>query len=308
MNTRLLSMAESQVQRIPELSLHIMAAGGKRLRPMLTLASARLCGLSEGERHIGLAAAVECLHTATLLHDDVVDDSTTRRGFATANALWDNKTSVLVGDYLLGQAFKLMVADGSLEVLRILANASAVIAEGEVFQLTTVRNLTTSMEAYAQVIEAKTATLFAAACEVGAVVSGREDAQKSLHNYGLALGMAFQITDDLLDFAADPARLGKNIGDDFFEGKMTLPVILAYAQGSAEERAFWERVYDGTPPTDTDLQQACRMIVSGPALAAVRQQVTRHCERARQALAGFKSSPFRDALLEVVDFCEQRQY
>ena len=222
-------MASEHAPRIPEVTAHLVEAGGKRLRPLLTLAAARLCGY-QGEHHLRLAATVEFIHTATLLHDDVVDESRRRRGRPTANLLWDNKSSVLVGDYLFARAFQLMVETGTLRVLDILANASAVIAEGEVLQLSVAADLATDEATYIQVVRGKTAALFAAAAEVGGVIAGAPEAEvAALASFGDALGIAFQIADDVLDYGGLGAALGKNVGDDFREGKMTLPVIRALA-------------------------------------------------------------------------------
>ncbi|MDP9128013.1 MAG: polyprenyl synthetase family protein, partial [Pseudomonadota bacterium] len=243
-NHLIIQRMESSVPLIPQLAGHIIAAGGKRLRPILTLASARLCGY-QGLRHHKLAASVEFIHTATLLHDDVVDASSLRRGEPSANAMFGNQASVLVGDFLFSRAFQLMVEDGSIDVLRILSTASAVIAEGEVLQLTTTNDSGTSEQTYLEVVRAKTAELFAAACRIGAVVAGRPASEEeALRTFGLNLGIAFQIIDDALDYSAEQLRLGKTIGDDFREGKVTLPVILAIHRGNEAERAFWRRALD----------------------------------------------------------------
>src|SRR5690606_5240791 len=237
-------MASEHAPRIPQVSANLVEAGGKRLRPMLTLAAARLCGY-DGPFHVHLAATVEFIHTATLLHDDVVDESAKRRGRPTANLLWDNKSSVLVGDYLFSRAFQLMVETGSLRVLDILANASATIAEGEVLQLTAARDLRTDEDIYLKVVRGKTAALVAAACEVGGVIAGASAEETvALRTYGDALGIAFQIADDLLDYEGQAEKIGKNAGDDFREGKLTLPVIRALAAATDEERAFWSRVIE----------------------------------------------------------------
>src|SRR3954463_4325578 len=240
-NRLIIERMHSPVALIPQLAGHIVAAGGKRLRPMLTLGASRVCGY-RGERHHNPAAWVEFIHTAPLLHDDVVDESALRRGLATANSVWGNKPSVLVGDFLFSRAFKLMVEDGSLKVLDILSSASAVIAEGEVHQLVTSNDLDTTEDDYLAVIRAKTAELFAAAARIGAVVADRPQAEEdALGRFGLNLGISFQLIDDALDYAASQAALGKTVGDDFREGKITLPVILAFRRGSAEERQFWRR-------------------------------------------------------------------
>ncbi|MCK4712363.1 MAG: polyprenyl synthetase family protein, partial [Marinosulfonomonas sp.] len=262
-------MASRHAPRIPEVTAHLVEAGGKRLRPMLTLAAARLCGYG-GPYHIHLAATVEFIHTATLLHDDVVDESGQRRGRPTANLLWDNKSSVLVGDYLFSRSFQLMVETGSLTVLDILANASATIAEGEVLQLTAAQDLATTEDIYLQVVRGKTAALFSAACEVGGVIAGADkDRIKALYTYGDALGICFQIVDDLLDFAGTDA-IGKNIGDDFRERKLTLPLIKAIAKADTEERAFWKRVIEKGDQRDGDLEHALELLNKHGALDDTR--------------------------------------
>src|SRR5258708_21289417 len=244
-NAVILERMQSKVGRVAEIGGHIIAGGGKRMRPMLTLATGALLGYP-GTRHQKLAAAVEFIHTATLLHDDVVDGSGLRRGKRTANLIWGNPASVLVGDFLFARAFELMVEDGSLKVLRILSHASAVIAEGEVDQLTAQRRIETDEEQYLEIISAKTAALFAAACRVSPVVAeASEDAELALECYGKNLGIAFQLSDDVIDYASDAATMGKGVGDDFRDGKMTLPVILAYGRGSEDDRAFWRSVIGG---------------------------------------------------------------
>lgn len=307
-NRLIVQHMHSPVALIPQLASHIVAAGGKRLRPMLTLASARLCGY-EGQRHLGLAACVEFIHTATLLHDDVVDASDLRRGLATANAVWGNKPSVLVGDFLFSRAFQLMVADGSLDVLRILSNASAVIAEGEVLQLMTANDTTSDETTYMQVIEAKTAALFAAACRVGAVVAARPAAEEAaLERFGSGFGIAFQLVDDVLDYSALQAELGKAVGDDFRDGKITLPVVLALRRGDAAERAFWRRCLEDQDQRDGDLEQAIECLQRHDALADAMARAREHAASARDALETFADGPARAALLEVVDFCVDRAY
>ncbi len=307
-NGIILEHMRSDVELIPQLAGHIIAAGGKRLRPLLTLASARLCRY-QGRRHLGLAACVEFIHTATLLHDDVVDESDLRRGLATANALWGNKSSVLVGDFLFSRAFQLMVADGSLEVLRILSDASAVIAEGEVLQLITSNDTATTQEKYLQVIHNKTAALFAAACEIGAVVAERPQAEaEALASYGRNFGIAFQLVDDILDYSARQADLGKAIGDDFREGKITLPVILAYERGTEAERAFWRRCLEDQVQTAADLAEALEILGRHNALADSMARARDYADEASQAIATFAPSPERDALSEVVEFCVRRDF
>lgn len=303
----ILSHIDSSVPLIPKLARYIIAAGGKRLRPALTVLAARLCGYS-GTRHVHLAACVEFIHTATLLHDDVVDESALRRGNATANDVWGNKASVLVGDFLFSRSFQLMVADGSLKVLKILSDASAVIAQGEVLQLSTTNNPSTGEAEYIEVITAKTATLFAAACELGAVVTDKPELEEPLRQVGLNLGIAFQIADDALDYSAKEETLGKTIGDDFREGKITLPVIFAYAQGNDEERDFWKRTLEDQEMQEGDLARAMQLIDKYKAIDASIARAEEYCDKSRQALAVFPPSPEKEALLETIDFCTQRAY
>jgi octaprenyl-diphosphate synthase len=299
---------QSPVSLIPQLAGHLTASGGKRMRPLITLLAARMCGY-EGTRHIKLAACVEFIHTATLLHDDVVDDSALRRGAATANALWGNEASVLVGDFLFSRSFQLMVADGSLEVLDILSSASAVIAEGEVMQLMTSNDTGTTEEAYLQVITAKTARLFAAAAKIGAVVADRPPAEaRALFDYGTYLGIGFQLVDDGLDYAASQATLGKTVGDDFREGKVTLPMVLAFARGTEEERAFWRRTVDESDQSDGDLDHAIGLLERHGAIDDTLDRAREYGERARAALQVFPDCTYRQALLDAVDFTTERSY
>ena len=307
-NALILERMQSPVTLIPQVAGHIIAAGGKRLRPMLTLAAARLCGYT-GERHIALAACVEFIHTATLLHDDVVDESDLRRGLDTANAVWGNKPSVLVGDFLFSRAFQLMVEDGSLEVLKILSNASAVIAEGEVRQLITSNNTATSEEDYLEVIRSKTAALFAAACRIGAVIADRPLSEaEALGRYGRSLGIAFQLVDDVLDYQARQAELGKTVGDDFREGKITLPVVLAYQRANDEEKAFWRRCLEDLEQSDDDLGQAIALMERDGTLDDSLDQARRYADEAKRALRVFPNTAERQALAEVVDFCVERAF
>ena len=307
-NDAIMQRMHSPVALIPQLAGHIIAAGGKRMRPMLTLASARLCGY-QGRRHIGLAAAVEFIHTATLLHDDVVDSSDLRRGLATANAVWGNKPSVLVGDFLFSRAFQLMVEDGSLSVLRILANASAVIAEGEVLQLTTANDTETTESAYLEVIKAKTAVLFAAACRVGAVVADRPRAEEeALESYGLNLGIAFQLVDDMLDYGAEAKTLGKSIGDDFRDGKITLPVILAFLRGDESERKFWRRTLEDQEQTEDDLEHAIELMKRHGSLRDTVDRARHYGAIARDALGVFADSPEKRVLADLITFAINRAY
>jgi octaprenyl-diphosphate synthase len=298
----------SPVALIPQLAGHIVAAGGKRLRPLLTLAASKLCGY-QGKRHVRLAACVEFIHTATLLHDDVVDESNLRRGLATANAVWGNKSSVLVGDFLFSRAFQIMVEDGSLDVLRILSTASAVIAEGEVHQLITANDTATSESAYLDVIRAKTATLFAAACEIGAVVAERPKVEaEALDSYGLNLGIAFQLIDDVLDYSARRESLGKNVGDDFRDGKITLPIVLAFRRGSELERDFWRRTLERLEQKDGDLEHAIQVMERHGALRDAVARAQHYGAIARDALGIFPESTEKRALIDLVDFCIQRAY
>jgi octaprenyl-diphosphate synthase len=307
-NERILQSMQSPVALIPQLAGHIIAAGGKRLRPLLTLASARLCGY-RGDRHVSLAACVEFIHTATLLHDDVVDESDLRRGLATANALWGNKASVLVGDFLFSRAFQIMVADGSLRVLEILSGASAIIAEGEVLQLQTSNDTATSEQAYLDVICSKTAALFAAACRIGAVVADRPKAEEeALDSFGLNLGIAFQLIDDVLDYAAAQPELGKTVGDDFHDGKITLPVILAFRRGDGEERAFWRRTLEDREQTEGDLARALVLLTRHGTLRDAAVRAAHYGAIARDALGIFPDGPEKRALLEAVDFAIERAH
>ncbi|WP_116132464.1 polyprenyl synthetase family protein [Tropicimonas sp. IMCC34043] len=299
-------MASEHAPRIPEVTAHLVEAGGKRLRPMLTLAVARMLGY-EGDNHLRLAATVEFIHTATLLHDDVVDESAQRRGRPTANLLWDNKSSVLVGDYLLARSFLLMVETGSLRVLQILSQASATIAEGEVLQLTAARDLATDEGIYLQVIRGKTAALFAAACEVGAVIAAApEDQIEALRTYGDALGVSFQIVDDLLDYGGSSAAIGKNVGDDFRERKLTLPVIKAVAAADAEEREFWRRVIEKGRQQDGDLQRALELLERHDALEATRIEALRWAEIAKSSLETMPDGEVRAMLTDLADYVVAR--
>jgi octaprenyl-diphosphate synthase len=307
-NAVILERMQSKVALIPELAGHLIAGGGKRMRPMLTLASAALVGYS-GTRHHKLAAAVEFIHTATLLHDDVVDGSGLRRGRRTANLIWGNPASVLVGDFLFSRAFELMVEDGSLKVLNILSRASAVIAEGEVEQLTAQRRLDTGEDQYLAIIGAKTAALFAAACRISPVVAEvGEEAEVALDSYGRNLGIAFQLTDDVIDYASDAETMGKGVGDDFRDGKMTLPLILAYARGSAEDRRFLEHAIAGDEPSDSDLARATALMRSTDALSDTLERARIYARRAMDALAPFPAGRAKSALTEAVEFAVARAY
>ncbi|MEM6577031.1 MAG: polyprenyl synthetase family protein [Pseudomonadota bacterium] len=299
-------MASKHAPRIPEVTAHLVEAGGKRLRPMLTLATADMCGY-DGLFDVHLAATVEFIHTATLLHDDVVDESAQRRGRPTANLLWDNKSSVLVGDYLFARAFQLMVETGSLRVLDILSNAAATIAEGEVLQLSAARDLRTDEAIYLQVVRGKTAALFSAATEVGGVIAGADETQvTALFDFGDALGIAFQIVDDLLDYQGDPKSTGKNVGDDFRERKLTLPVIKAVAVADDEERAFWKRVIEKGDQQDGDLERALELLIKHGALEATRSDALDYADRAKRSLGMLPDHPVRSLLMALTDYVVAR--
>ena len=299
-------MSSRHAPRIPEVTAHLVEAGGKRLRPMLTLAAARLTGY-DGPYHVHLAATVEFIHTATLLHDDVVDESRQRRGRPTANLLWDNKSSVLVGDYLFARSFQLMVEPGNMRTLEILSNASATIAEGEVLQLTAAQDLRTDEDVYLQVIRGKTAALFSAATEVGGVIAAAPEAQiAALHDYGDALGIAFQIVDDLLDYGGATQTIGKNVGDDFRERKLTLPVIKAVARADDDERAFWVRVIEKGDQRDGDLEHALHLLARHGAMQGARADALDWAGRAKAALDPLPDHPIRDMLSDLADFVVSR--
>jgi octaprenyl-diphosphate synthase len=307
-NAMIAARMSSPVTLIPKLADHLVSAGGKRLRPLLTIAAAQLCGY-QGEHHVKLAACVEFIHSATLLHDDVVDGSDLRRGRPAANAVWGNKASVLVGDFLFTRAFELMVEVGSLEVLGILSGASSVIAEGEVLQLSTANNTTTSEDTYLEVIKAKTAKLFSAAAEVSPVIAERPTAERAaLASYGMNLGIAFQLVDDALDYGGTAAKLGKAVGDDFREGKITLPVILAFLRGDAAERTFWTRAMEALEQNDADLPHAIELLQRHHALADTLERARHYGAMARDALGLFGDGPVKRALLETVDFAIERTH
>jgi octaprenyl-diphosphate synthase len=305
-NAVILSRTGSEVTMIPEIAKHLIESGGKRLRPMLTLAMAQLAGYG-GDGHVKLAAAVEFMHTATLLHDDVVDESEMRRGRLAARMVWGNEASVLVGDFLLGQAFKMMVEVGSLRSLEILSSAAAVIAEGEVMQLAAAKNTATTEDEYLSVIRSKTAELFAAACEVGPALGSRpRDEQAACRSFGMNLGIAFQLVDDALDYGGKAAKLGKNIGDDFREGKITLPVVLSFRRGTESERSFWRRTLEDGEATEADLEYAIGLMAKHRALEDTIQRARHYGAIAKDALALFPASPMKEALEETVEFCIAR--
>ena len=307
-NAMILSRTGSDVTMIPEVANHLISSGGKRLRPMLTLATAALAGY-RGDGQVKLAASVEFMHTATLLHDDVVDESDMRRGKVAARVRWGNEASVLVGDFLLGQAFKMMVEVGSLRALEILSAASAVIAEGEVMQLAAAKNMETNEDEYLAIIRAKTAELFAAACEVGPVIAGRPKAEAAAcRSYGMNLGIAFQLVDDALDYGGASAKLGKNVGDDFREGKITLPVVLSFRRGSTAERAFWRRTLEEGEAEERDLEQALAIMRRHRALDDTVERARHYGAIAEDALALFPDGAMKQALLDAVEFSIARAH
>jgi len=307
-NRIILDKAVSDVELIPELTHHLVNSGGKRLRPMLAIAASKLCGY-QGTGHVRTAAAIEFMHTATLLHDDVVDESDPRRGRKTAHLIWGNQATVLVGDFLFSRAFELMVEDGSLRVLKILSNASAVIAQGEVDQLMVARQIETSEEKYLQVITAKTAVLFAAACQIAAVVAERDEAcEAALESYGRNLGIAFQLVDDAIDYMSDAETMGKGQGDDFREGKLTLPVILAYRRGGDEERQFWRDAMEGRRKSDADLAEAIERLKTSGSIADTLARARHYGELAIDAIADMPASSAKTALTETVRFAIARAF
>jgi octaprenyl-diphosphate synthase len=307
-NELILARAGSDVAMIPEVAHHLIESGGKRLRPMLTLAAARMCG-HDGEGHVKLAASVEFMHTATLLHDDVVDESELRRGKLAARMVWGNQASVLVGDFLLGQAFKMMVEVGSLEALDVLSGAAAIIAEGEVMQLAAAKNLATTEDEYLAVIKAKTAALFSAAAEVGPIVGAKSKSERAaFRSYGTNLGLAFQLIDDALDYGGSAAEMGKRTGDDFREGKITLPVVLSYRRGSDADREFWKRALEAGEIRDGDVDHAVALMRQTKAIDDTVERARHFGAVAKDALAPFPDSAHKSALLEAVDFCIARAY
>ncbi len=307
-NELILAKAQSHVELIPEIAGHLINSGGKRIRPMLTVAAARLCGY-QGLQHIKLAMSVEFMHTATLLHDDVVDESDMRRGKDAARIIWGNQASVLVGDYLLGQAFRMMVETGSLDCLRILSDAACVIAEGEVLQLSVSQDTSTTEDSYLKVVGAKTAALFSAAARVGAVISNRpRNEAEALESYGRNLGIAFQLVDDALDYSGTRAQMGKSVGDDFRERKITLPVVLAFRRGAKEERAFWKRTMEEGNQTADDLIYAQKLMERHGAIAETQDRARHYGQLAKDALAIFADGDWKEALIEAIDFCIARTH
>ncbi len=307
-DAKILYDTQSEASLIPQIVGHIIASGGKRIRPILTILCAKLCGYDAGDRHINLAAAIEFFHTATLLHDDVVDESDLRRGVKTANNIWGNAPSVLVGDFLLGKAFQILAQDGSIKILRILSDTSAIITEGEVKQLIQISDITTSREKYLEIIASKTAALFTAACQVGAIITDEnQEKEGALRDFGQSLGVAFQIVDDALDYSSKEEQLGKTIGDDFREGKVTLPVILAYAQGTEEEREFWQRTIE-EGQDEKDLEKAIALINKHNIILQVTDIAEEYVNKAVQSLQIFKPCREKQALEDLLRFSVSRLY
>jgi octaprenyl-diphosphate synthase len=307
-NRLVIEHTNSDVALIPEVARYLIDSGGKRLRPMVTIAAAGACG-HRGDAPVKLAASVEFMHTATLFHDDVVDESDTRRGKRTARLVWGNQESVLVGDFLLGQAFRMMVDVGSIEALDVLSTAASTIAEGEVMQLTTAKNTETTEDEYLDVVRAKTAVLFSAAAEVGAIVAGAErGVRAAFRSYGTNLGIAFQLIDDALDYGGKTPTLGKDVGDDFREGKVTLPVVLAYRRGTAAEREFWKRTLVKGAIGDEDLAEAVSLLDRTRALKDTVERARHYGAMAHDALAPLPDEPFKAALLQAVAFCIARAH
>lgn len=299
-NKVILDHLASEVTLIPEVASHLISAGGKRLRPLICLAAAELCGAT-GHRPHFLAGAVELIHAATLLHDDVVDDSALRRGLKTANIVFGNKESVLVGDFLFARAFVLMVKTESLGVLDVLSRASCTIAEGEVLQLSTEAKLETTYATYINVIKAKTAALFEAAARSGAMVAkGTEQEIDALGTFGLNFGIAYQLVDDTLDYAAEAGDIGKSAGDDFREGKMTLPVIHAITEArNAEEKTFWERTIGRREQVTGDFERAQQLIARDGLIEKCLHEAQRYSQTAANALTATKDTPLRATLEEL---------
>ncbi|MGB4191106.1 MAG: polyprenyl synthetase family protein [Rickettsiales bacterium] len=295
-------------QLVKDVTYHIINSGGKRLRPVLTILSAKLFGYSQGVRHINLAAAVEFIHTATLLHDDVVDHSKLRRGLPTANKNWDNKSSILVGDFLFSQAFLLMSEDGNLDILKILSKASSIIAEGEVKQLSSIANLDQSVEAYFKIISAKTAELFAASCQVGACIAiNNHETQLAMYNFGYNLGIAFQIMDDVLDYTSNESALGKNIGDDFMEGKVTLPIIVAYSRSNQQEKEFWQKAFVHSS-TSEDFSKALEILNKYNIIEECLETAFKYTQAAKKCIETAPDNYIKAALIEILNFSISRDF
>jgi len=307
-NGVILKLTDSNTLLIPQITQHIMSSGGKRMRPVLTILAAKLCGYI-GERHINLAACIEFIHTATLLHDDVVDESKLRRGVATANDVWGNQASVLVGDYLLSKAFQIMAIDGSLKVIKLLSDSSAVITEGEVKQLMATQDITTSEETYIDIVASKTAQLFTAACQVGAVVAGKSEQEEvALESFGRNLGVAFQIIDDALDYSADQEALGKTVGDDFREGKITLPLIFLYQRANESEKTQLKEIIEVEIRSDEQLEVVMALLAKYDVLKDTLLHAKEYAAKAENDLAIFEQSDEKQALLDILTFSVNREF
>lgn len=305
-NTLITSQLQSEIPLIPELASHLISAGGKRVRPMLTLAAGKLCGY-EGEALHALAAAVEFIHTATLLHDDVIDESELRRGKPSANQLWGNQPTVLVGDFLFSRAFEMMVSSNSIEVLDCLSRTARIISEGEVNQLMITRDLTTDQSAYFKVIGAKTAQLFASAARVGPILAAlSENHKNAMEAYGYHIGIAFQLVDDLMDYFGQSDMIGKNTGDDFKEGKMTLPVILAYQAGNTQEKAFWQKCLGDLKQEPQDFNQALAYMSHHKTYETCKTEAENHINKAKESLDLFEDSSIKQAMLGLADYIGTR--
>lgn len=306
-NAVIIDRMQSHIPLIPQLAGYLIAAGGKRIRPLLTLASAHICD-PNAKAHT-LAATVEFIHTATLLHDDVVDESAQRRGLPAANLVFGNKASVLVGDFLFARAFEMMNEIGNLRILEVLSRATRALSEGEILQMALTGNLDITMQQYETIIEAKTAALFSAATHAGALAGNANDKTiEALRLYGHHLGMAFQMIDDLMDYAGEGAAMGKDAGDDFREGKLTLPVLLALAKADQSERAFWSRTLKDREVLPGDFARARDLIAKHRALESGRIQARDHATAARHALAVLPAAPMITLMDELLDFVVTRDH
>lgn len=306
-NALILDRSQSPVELIPQVATHLIASGGKRLRPLLTLASCQVFGY-QGEHHIKLATAVEFIHTATLLHDDVVDESGLRRGKKTAHTLWGNETSILVGDFLFAQAFKLMVETQSLQALDTLSSAATTITQGEVKQMMIKNDLSISPAIYQDIITSKTAALFKAACEIGAILTNQPpQVRANMADYGQNLGLLFQITDDILDYFGSADKMGKSLGDDFKEGKVTLPVILTYLGANHTEKEFLQACFEKLNQAPEDFEGIISLMRRKGIYQKCRHQAYIYADKAKEALNAIDSSnPTKDILMTLPDYCLER--
>ena len=294
-------MESDSAPRIPEITKHIFESGGKKIRPLLCIASAEALNYKL-DKHILLAATIEFIHTATLLHDDVVDESSTRRGEKTANILWDNKSSILVGDFLFSRAFQLMVATKSLSVLEILSNAAAIIAESEVLQLTNIKNINIDLKTYFKIIEGKTAELFSAACETGAMIATSNLNQiKSFKSYGKSIGICFQLIDDYLDYKGDKKIMGKLIGNDFFNSKLTYPIIITLNEGTNSEKEKIEKLFKKKQKTKNDLKLILEILDNNNALKKTKIEAIKWSKKAKEEIQKIPQNPITILLQELAD-------